>query len=111
MLVDGFVVPIGERDGADGNYSGKKHINGQNVQIVGTLSGRLADVGDPCLGGMFDSRAFVESGIAARWADHVNADVPFMTGDKGYRGTGINTPGIPTRLTSRCGRSRPTGSA
>jgi hypothetical protein len=92
VLVDGLVVPVGERDGVSGLYSGKKHITGQNVQVVGTLSGRLADVGDPCPGSMHDSRAFEESGIAQRWAKHIEAEVPRMTGDKGYQGTGINTP-------------------
>jgi hypothetical protein len=92
VLVDGFVAPVGERDGVDDLYSGKKHITGQNVQIVATLSGRVADVGDPCPGSMHDSRAFVESGIAERWANHHETGVPRMTGDKGYQGTGINTP-------------------
>jgi hypothetical protein len=92
VLVDGFVAPVGERDGVDGLYSGKKHVTGQNVQVVATLSGRVADVGDPCAGSMHDSRAFVESGIAARWANHHETGVPRMTGDKGYQGTGINTP-------------------
>ena len=92
VLVDGFVAPVGERDGRGDLHSGKKHVTGQNVQVVGTLGGRLADVGDPCPGSMHDSLAFVESGIAKRWEDHVNRDVPQMTGDKGYQGTGINTP-------------------
>jgi hypothetical protein len=91
-LVDGFVAPVGERDGVDGLYSGKKHVSGQNVQVVGTLSGRLADVGDPCPGAMHDSRAFVESGIAERWAKHYEPDGPGMIGDKAYKGTGITTP-------------------
>jgi hypothetical protein len=92
VLVDGLVAPVGERDGVSGLHSGKKHITGQNVQVVSTLSGRLADVGDPCPGSMHDSRAFVASGIAERWANHYEQGVPRMTGDKGYQGTGINTP-------------------
>jgi hypothetical protein len=92
VLVDGLVVPVGEREGVDGLHSGKKHVTGQNVQVVSTLSGRMADVGDPCPGAMHDSRAFEESGIAERWADHYKEGVPRMTGDKGYQGTGINTP-------------------
>lgn len=47
VLVDGLVVPIGERDGIEGLFSDKKGYCGQNVQVVATLSGRLADVGDP----------------------------------------------------------------
>jgi DDE superfamily endonuclease len=92
VLVDGLVVSIGERDGVDDLFSGKKHISGQNVQVVSTLSGRVADVGDPCPGSRHDSRAFTESGIAGRWKDHIEADIPQMIGDKGYQGTGINTP-------------------
>lgn len=48
VLVDGFVVPVGERDGIEGMFSDKKGYCGQNVQVVATLSGRVADVGDPC---------------------------------------------------------------
>ena len=91
-LVDGLVVPIGERDGVDGLFSKKKGHCGQNVQVVANLAGRIGDVGDPCPGAMHDSRAFVESGIAERWANHHQQDGPGMTGDKGYQGTGINTP-------------------
>jgi hypothetical protein len=92
VLVDGLVVPIGERDGIEGVFSDKKGYCGQNVQVVATLSGRLVDVGDPCPGAMHDSRAFRESGIAARWSAHYQPDGIGMTGDKGYQGTGIITP-------------------
>lgn len=92
VLVDGLVVPIGERDGTDGLFSDKKGFCGQNVQVVATLSGRLADVGDPCPGSMHDSRAFDESGIAARWATHYQPAGAGMIGDKGYQGTGPRTP-------------------
>lgn len=92
VLVDGLVVPIGERDGVDGLFSGKKGFCGQNVQVVANLAGRLADVGDPCPGAMHDSHAFAESGIAERWAKSYEPDGPGMTGDKGYQGTGVNTP-------------------
>ena len=91
-LVDGLVVPVGERDGVEDLHSGKKHVTGQNVQVIGTLCGRLADVGDPCPGSMHDSRAFVESGIAERWKKHYESGEPQMIGDKGYQGTGIVTP-------------------
>jgi hypothetical protein len=92
VLVDGLVVPIGDRDGTDGLFSDKKGYHGQNVQVVATLTGRLADVGNPCPGAMHDSRAFRESGIAGRWARHYQPDGPGMIGDKGYQGTGIHTP-------------------
>jgi DDE superfamily endonuclease len=92
VLVDGLVVPIGERDGVEGLFSDKKGYCGQNVQVVATLPGRLADVGDPCPGSMHDSRAFRESGIAARWIRHYEPGGMGMMGDKGYQGTGIVTP-------------------
>jgi hypothetical protein len=44
-LVDGFVAPVGDRDGyTDDLYSGKKHTNGQNIQVVADLDGLVADV-------------------------------------------------------------------
>ena len=91
-LVDGLVAPVGERDGVEGLFSGKKRVSGQNVQVVATLGGRLADVGEPCPGAMHDSLAFVESGIAERWREHYESEEIQMIGDKGYQGTGIITP-------------------
>jgi hypothetical protein len=91
-LVDGFVAGVGERDGVEGLYSKKKGISGLNVQVVSTLDGRLADVGDPCPGSTHDARAFVESGIAGRWWAHYEGDRLGMIGDKGYQGTGIVSP-------------------
>jgi hypothetical protein len=41
---------------------------------------------------MYDSRAFVESGIAARWAAHYQRGGLGLAGDKGYQGTGITCP-------------------
>jgi hypothetical protein len=41
---------------------------------------------------MNDSRAFTESGIATRWNSHHTPNGPGMIGDKGYQGTGLNTP-------------------
>jgi DDE superfamily endonuclease/Helix-turn-helix of DDE superfamily endonuclease len=91
-LVDGFVAPVGDREDADDLYSGKKHLNGQNVRVVANLDGRVVDVGDPCPGAMHDSRAFTQSGIAERWAGHYAPGGPGMTGDKGYPGIGMITP-------------------
>ncbi|MFV2012446.1 transposase family protein [Micromonospora sp. LOL_027] len=50
VLVDGLVVPVGERDDVDGLFSEKKGFCGQNVQVVANLAGRVVDVGDPCPG-------------------------------------------------------------
>lgn len=65
-LVDGLVAPVGERDGVENLHSGKKHVIGLNVQVVARLSGRLADVGEPCPGSMHDSRAFATRLRSAR---------------------------------------------
>ncbi|GAB3802881.1 IS5/IS1182 family transposase [Micromonospora zhanjiangensis] len=92
VLVDGFIAPVGERDDTTGLFSDKKHLSGQNVQVVATLGGRVVDVGDPCPGARHDSKAFVDSGLAARWADHYASGGPGMIGDKGYQGTGLTTP-------------------
>ena len=92
VLVDGFVASVGDRDGYADLYSGKKHVNGQNVQVVADLDGRVADVGDPVPGARHDAAAFWLSGIAARWHSHYQPDGMGMTGDKGYIGCGIITP-------------------
>ncbi len=64
VLVDGFVAPVGERDGYPGLFSGKKHLSGQNVQVAADLDGRVAEVGDPVPGARHDAAAFFISGIA-----------------------------------------------
>jgi hypothetical protein len=50
VLVDGFVAPVGERDDYHGLFSGKKHLSGQNAQVIVDRDGRVADVGDPVPG-------------------------------------------------------------
>jgi hypothetical protein len=92
VLVDGFVAPVGERDAYHGLFSGKKHLCGQNVQVVANLDGLVADVGDPVNGARHDAAAFFISGIADRWADHYAVGGPGMIGDGGYQGTGPITP-------------------
>lgn len=92
VLVDGFVAPVGDRDGYADLYSGKKQFNGQNVQVVSDLDGLVADVGDPVPGARHDAAAFWLSGIAQRWRAHHQPGGMGMTGDKGYIGCGIITP-------------------
>ncbi len=87
VLVDGFVAPVGERESYHGLFSGKKHLCGQNVQVVADLDGRVADVGEPVNGARHDAAAFYISGIAERWADHFAPGGPGMIGDCGYQGT------------------------
>jgi hypothetical protein len=92
VLVDGFVAPVGERDGYHGLFSGKKHVSGQNVQVIADLDGRVTDVGEPVNGARHDAAAFHISGIAERWARHYTPEGPGMIGDGGYQGTGPITP-------------------
>jgi hypothetical protein len=92
VLVDGFVAPVGERERYDGLFSGKKHVCGQNVQVVADLDGRVTDVGEPVNGARHDAAAFFISGIAERWAGHYAPGGPGMIGDGGYQGTGPITP-------------------
>lgn len=66
MLVDGFVAPVGERENYHGPCSGKKHVCGQNAQVIADLDGRVADVGEPVNGARHDAAAFFISGIAGR---------------------------------------------
>ncbi len=92
VLVDGFVAPVGEREHYDGLFSGKKHVCGQNVQVIADLDGRVTDVGDPVNGARHDAAAFHISGIAQRWKGHYATGGPGMIGDCGYQGTGPITP-------------------
>jgi hypothetical protein len=92
VLVDGFVAPVGEREHYDGLFSGKKHMSGQNVQVIADVDGRVADVVEPVNGARHDAAAFFISGIAQRWAGHLTPDGPGMIGDGGYQGTGPITP-------------------
>jgi hypothetical protein len=92
VLVDGLIAPTGERSARDDLFSKKHHVCGMNVQVVANLGGRVLDTGTPIGGSRHDSVAFVDSGIAERWADHMLLKGPGLSGDKGYQGTGANTP-------------------
>ena len=92
VLVDGFIAAVGERKHYHGLFSGKKHICGQNVQVITDLDGRVADVSEPVNGARHDAVAFHISGIAQRWAGHYAPEGPGMIGDGGYQGVGPLTP-------------------
>ena len=66
VLVDGFVAPVGEREGYDGLFSGKKHLSGQNVQVVADLDGRVADVGEPVPAHIANGDGLAEAPAGAR---------------------------------------------
>ena len=88
LLLDGTLVPTGNRTGQEGKglYSGKRHKAGVNLQVVSDNWGRLVHAGDPLAGATHDAAAFVESGLERLLAGH-----PTL-GDKGYQGCGIHTP-------------------
>ncbi|MGN9909837.1 transposase family protein [Phytohabitans sp. LJ34] len=103
VLVDGFLAPTGNRAGVADLYSGKRHTAGLNVQAVSDLVGRLIDTGLPVPGARHDSKALAESGIADRWANHLQPGGPGMLADLGYLGTGAitGTRKPPQRRTDR----------
>jgi hypothetical protein len=104
--VDGFLARTGNRDGVP-LYCGKRHTSGSTCRLV-SPDGRIVDTGDPLPGSRHDARAFVDSGIAERWAAHYAPSGPGMTGDKGYLGTGIITPDRKPPETTRPRRRRRT---
>jgi hypothetical protein len=89
VLVDGFLAPTGNRAGVPDLFSGKRHAAGLNVQAVSDLAGRLVDTGLPVPGARHDSKALTESGIADRWASHLQPDGPGMLADLGYLGARV----------------------
>lgn len=91
VLVDGFLAPTGNRAGVPDLFSGKRHAAGLNVQAVADLAGRLVDTGLPAPGARHDSKALAESGIADRWASHLQPGGPGMLADLGYLGTAAIT--------------------
>lgn len=85
-LIDGTDVPTGNRAGQDGNYSGKRHRSGLNIQVASGLGGCLLGVSAPMPGAMHDRRAFAETG----WEELLSASP--VIADPGYQGTKAATP-------------------
>ena len=84
-LVDGTLVPTGNRAGQPGLYSGKRHRAGVNVQVLATARRRLVTLFAPQPGSTHDAKALRRTDVDT----YVNlADV---VGDLGYLGTGIIT--------------------
>lgn len=86
VLIDGTLVPTGNRAGHEANYSGKRHRAGLNVQILADVEGGLLAVSDPTRGSIHDRRALAETG----W-EEILPDTSVI-GDLGYRGTHVITP-------------------
>lgn len=86
VLIDGTLVPTGNRAGQEGNYAGKHRRAGLSVQLLANLTGGLLAVSAPWPGLMHDRRAFTETGFEALLAD------TSTIGDLGYLGTTVITP-------------------
>ncbi len=86
VLVDGSLVPTGNRAGHKVNYSGKRHRCGLNLQVASDIDGGLLGVSPPQPGAVHDRKAFTECG----WED-ILKDTPTI-GDAAYQGTSAITP-------------------
>ena len=84
-LVDGTLVPTGNRAGQPERYSGKQHRTGVNVQVLATTCRRLVALFAPQPGKTHDAEALRRTDLDK----HV--DLADVVGDLGYRGTGIIT--------------------
>ncbi|MFC4337667.1 transposase family protein [Salininema proteolyticum] len=92
LIVDGFLVPTGERKWFDGLYSGKRHDTGANLQAIATLHGRVIELSPPLRGSVHDSRAFTDTGLDKVYRVHCSPEGPGMLGDKAYIGKVPITP-------------------
>lgn len=86
VVVDGTLVPTGNRAGQTGLYAGKKRRHGANIQILSDLDGALLAVSAPLPGSVHDRRAIAASG----WESSL-ASTPTL-GDLAYQGTFVVTP-------------------
>lgn len=62
VLIDGTLVPTGNRAGHEVNYSGKRRRAGLTVQVLADVDGDLLAVSQPLRGSIHDRRAFAETG-------------------------------------------------
>lgn len=86
VLVDGTDVPTGNRAGHEGNFSGKRHRSGANIQVASCPEGGLLAVAAPLPGSIHDRKAFTECG----WETAMR-NTPVIA-DPGYQGTYAITP-------------------
>ena len=84
VLVDEFVAPVG-RATVTGLFSGKKHLNGYNIQVV-------ADVGDPRRRRHPRQQGLHHLRHRRTLDPPSNPDGMGITGDTGYLGCGMITP-------------------
>ncbi|WP_433261485.1 transposase family protein [Actinosynnema sp. CS-041913] len=84
VLVDGTLIPIGDRAGRQDHFSGKHRRVGVNVQVLADLGGTLLAVSPPQRGSLHDRTALAHTG----WETHLTDAI----GDLAYRGTTVVTP-------------------
>ena len=95
VLVDGTDVPTRNRANGEGNYSGKRHRAGLNIQVMADLRGTLLAASDPQPGCRHDRRAITD----CRWEAVLDAHSPGWIADPGYQGTTALTPTKRTKNT------------
>lgn len=86
LLVDGTLIPTGNRTGRSELYSGHRHRSGMTVQVVADLAGRVITASYPVSGSISDLEGFRAWGLASR------LDTRDTVADKGYQGTNMITP-------------------
>lgn len=86
VLVDGTLVPTGNRTGHEDNYSGKRHRAGLGVQVLSSTGGDLLAVSEPYAGSTHDREAFAQVGYEEILTDFA------ALGDLGYLGTHVIMP-------------------
>jgi hypothetical protein len=79
-LVDGTICPTWDWKAIPDLFSGKAHFPGMNLQVAGTLDGRLAAIGPtPVHGAHHDAYAYEHSGLKALLVDiHQVADSGYI---------------------------------
>lgn len=85
-LLDGFLIPTGNRTDQEKLYSGKRGKSGANAQAVAALDGRLLTVSEIFRGSTHDVTAFRDSSLFSV------LDQSNTIGDGGYRGTNVIMP-------------------
>lgn len=90
IIVDGTLIPTGNRAAHRELYSGKRHRSGAAVQILAGTDGRLRHVGEPLAGSTHDVTAFRDTGLASVLEEHMHENM--VIGDLGYLGEPVCTP-------------------
>ncbi|WP_181043647.1 transposase family protein [Actinokineospora auranticolor] len=82
-IIDGTLLPTGDRADHRDDHSGKRRRSGPNVQVMSDLDGQLLAVSMPTKGSTPDRRACTITGCEDTLAEYD------ILGDKAYRGTSV----------------------